>query len=198
MGEVVLVRHGETEWSRAGQHTGVSDVPLTPTGEEQARALRSALGFRTFALVLTSPLQRAARTAELAALPDPLPEPDLREWDYGSYDGRTTAEIRTQQPGWTVWDGGTPDGETAAEVGARADRVLDRVRAQLAEGDPSADVALVGHGHALRVLAARWLDLPAHCGCLFRLDTATVSVLSEEHSRPVIRRWNLAPGHAPA
>lgn len=198
MGEVVLVRHGETEWSRAGQHTGLSDIPLTPTGEEQARALRSVLSSRTFALVLTSPLQRAARTAELAGLPAPLPEPDLREWDYGSYDGRTTADIGKEQPGWTIWDGGTPDGETAAEVGARADRVLDRVRTQLAEADASADVALVGHGHALRVLAARWLDLAAPCGRLFRLDTATVSVLSEEHSRPVIRRWNLTPGNPPA
>lgn len=194
MGEVVLVRHGETQWSRLGKHTGRSDIPLTTTGEDQARALRSVLGRRSFALVLTSPLQRAVRTATLASLPAPLPEPDLCEWDYGSYDGRTTAEIGAERPGWTIWGGGTPDGETAEEVGDRADRVLDRVRAQLATANASDDVALVGHGHALRILAARWLDLPAPCGRLFRLDTATVSVLSEEHSRPVIRRWNLTPG----
>lgn len=191
MGEVVLVRHGETEWSRTGQHTGNSDIPLTRTGEEQAQALRSALRRRTFTLVLTSPLQRAARTAELAGLAMPLPDRDLLEWDYGSYDGRTTADIQRDRPGWTVWNGGTPDGETVEDVGARSDRVLGRVRTRLAELD--GDVALVGHGHALRVLAARWLELPADCGRLFRLDTATVSVLSEEHHRPALRRWNLSP-----
>jgi len=191
LGEVVLVRHGETEWSRTGQHTGNSDIPLTRTGEEQAQALRSALRRRTFTLVLTSPLQRAARTAELAGLAMPLPDRDLLEWDYGSYDGRTTADIQRDRPGWTVWNGGTPDGETVEDVGARSDRVLGRVRTRLAEFD--GDVALVGHGHALRVLAARWLELPADCGRLFRLDTATVSVLSEEHHCPALRRWNLSP-----
>jgi len=191
VGEVVLVRHGETEWSRAGRHTGSSDVPLTATGEEQARALGSLLRRRSFLLVLTSPLQRATRTAELAGLPPALPEPDLREWDYGSYDGRTTADISRERPRWTIWDGGTPDGETVEQVGARADRVLGRVRAQLASAD--GDVAVVGHGHALRVLAARWLDLPPACGRLFRLDTATMSVLSEEHHWPALRRWNVAP-----
>lgn len=191
MGEVVLVRHGETEWSRTGQHTGNTDIPLTRTGEEQALALRPLLRRRTFSLVLTSPLQRAARTAELAELPSPVPEPGLLEWDYGCYEGRTTADIRKERPGWTVWDGGTPDGESVAEVGARADRVLDRVRGQLKATD--GDVALVGHGHALRVLAARWLALSADCGRLLRLDTATISVLSEEHGWPALRRWNVSP-----
>lgn len=187
---MVLVRHGETEWSRTGQHTGRSDLPLTAIGEEQATALRPVLSRRTFGLALASPLTRAARTAELAGLPAMELEPALVEWDYGSYDGRTTVDIQRERPGWTVWNGGTPDGETAEAVGIRADRVLERVRRFQADDDR--DVALVGHGHALRVLAARWLGLPPVCGRLFQLDTATVSVLSEEHRCPVLRRWNLS------
>ncbi len=195
MGEVVLVRHGETEWSRTGQHTGRTDLPLTAAGEEQARALRSVLSRRSFGLVLSSPLSRAIRTAELAGLPPAVPEPDLLEWDYGSYDARTTAEIQQERPGWTVWEHGPADGETVAEVGARADRVLERVRRALARDDR--DVALVGHGHALRVLAARWLDLPPVTGRCFRLDTATVSVLSEEHHWAALRQWNVSPDGLP-
>lgn len=196
MSEVVLVRHGETEWSRTGQHTGRTDLPLTAAGEEQARALRTILARRTFGLVLSSPLERAIRTAELAGLPPVVPEPDLLEWNYGSYDGRTTAEIQQERPGWTVWGDGPPDGETVAQVGARADRVLERVRRALAGDD--GDIALVGHGHALRVLAARWIDLPPVTGRCFRLDTATVSVLSEEHHWAALRQWNLSPDGLPA
>ena len=195
MGEVVLVRHGETEWSRTGQHTGRTDLSLTPAGEEQARALRTILNRRTFGLVLSSPLARAIRTAELAGLPPAVPEPDLLEWDYGSYDGRTTADVQRERPGWTVWEDGPPDGETVAQVGARADRVLERVRRALAGDDR--DVALVGHGHALRVLAARWIGLPPITGRCLRLDTATVSVLSKEHHWAALRQWNLSPDGLP-
>ncbi|MDQ6649395.1 MAG: histidine phosphatase family protein [Actinomycetota bacterium] len=192
MGEVVLVRHGETEWSRSGQHTGRTDIALTPHGEQQARALRPMLEGRRFALVLVSPLARAWRTAELAGLPHPEPEPDLQEWDYGGYEGRTTAEIRRERPGWNLWTDGVPPGATmageqAGDVGERLDRVLARARAALGDGD----VALVAHGHSLRVTGARWVDLPAASGSLLALDTAAVCVLGFEHERAVIRQWNL-------
>lgn len=190
MGDVVLVRHGQTEWSKSGRHTGRTDVPLDSTGEQQAQALRPLLARRTFGLVLSSPLQRAVRTAELAGLPMPGLDPDLCEWDYGSYDGRTTTEIRSERPGWAVWDAGPPDGESLAEVGARADRVIERVR-QFQQTDDRA-VALVGHGHALRVLGVRWIDLPPATARLFRLDTATVSVLSAEHDWPALESWNVS------
>lgn len=181
-----LVRHGETEWARLGRHTGRTDVPLTDVGREQARALGRRLAEHRFALVLTSPLSRAAETAALAGYPSAGVDPDLREWDYGDLEGRLTADIRSERPDWTIWRGPWPGGETIAQVAARADRVVSRVRA--ADGD----VLLVAHGHLLRVLAARWLGLPATSGCLFSLGTASISVLGWERETPVIERWNEA------
>jgi probable phosphoglycerate mutase len=190
-GRVILARHGETEWSASGQHTGgKTDIPLTPHGEEQAKALgpllaRSLRG-RQPALALTSPLQRAARTAGLAGVPAE-PDPDLCEVDYGDFDGLTTPQIRVEHPGWTVWSGLLPHGETLTQVAERADRVLARVRAAL----PAGDVVLFGHGHLLRILAARWLELPPDGGRLLALNTATLSILGTEHGGPVLARWNL-------
>lgn len=184
MSEVVLLRHGETEWSATGRHTGTTDVPLTAAGREQARAVAPLLAGRDFVLVLTSPLGRAAETARLAGL-DAEVDPDLCEWDYGDVDGVTTAEMRAERPGWTVWDGPVPGGEQVDEVGRRADRLVERCRAA------GGDVALVGHGHHLRVLAARWVGLPAVAGRLLALSTATVSVLGWEREQPVLRRWNV-------
>jgi probable phosphoglycerate mutase len=195
MGELILVRHGETEWSRAGRHTGRTDLPLTPRGEAAAVALAGLLARRPVVATLTSPASRARRTAELAGLADPKPDPDLEEWDYGGYEGRTTAEITAERPGWKLWqDGvtcGDPDhpGETIEQVAARADTVLDRVRPLLADGD----VALVAHGHLLRILTARWLRLEPAAGRLFRLDTGTLSTLGTEHGEPVITSWNVPP-----
>ena len=183
--EVVLVRHGETEWSRSGRHTGRTDVPLTDRGRRQAQMLRGVLEGRRFAHVLTSPLSRAAETCRLAGYGEVAQVcDDLREWDYGAYEGRTTAEIRTEVAGWTVWSHAVPEGETAEQIGARADRVVATARAS--EGD----VALFGHGHALRVLAARWCGLAPRDGRLLALDPATVSVLGYERDKPVLRRWN--------
>jgi broad specificity phosphatase PhoE len=180
-----LVRHGETEWSKSGQHTGRTDVPLTEAGRAQAQQLRRKLGRRKFALVLSSPMSRALETARLAGFGGVVQlDPDLREWNYGQYEGLTTAEIRRAVPGWTVWTHPIPDGETADEVAARVDRVIARVRA--APGD----AALFAHGHLLRVLAARWLGLPPTDGRLFALDTATVSVLGWEREAGVVERWN--------
>ena len=191
MGELILVRHGETEWARDGRHTGRTDVPLTPRGEEKARALAPLLASRDFALVLVSPAQRARRTAEAAGLTDFETDERLWEWDYGAYEGRTTAEIRQDRPGWYLWRDGVVGGETVDQVGARVDGVLERVRPYLAEGD----VALVAHGHVLRVLTARWLGLPPSDGRLFKLSTGTLSGLATEHDVPVIDFWNLpAPG----
>jgi broad specificity phosphatase PhoE len=187
MGQIVLVRHGETEWSAAGRHTSSTDVPLTAEGERQATTLATALAGSSFAAVLASPRQRAWRTAELAGLAVTAIVDDLAEWEYGRYEGVTTAEIRQQRPGWDLWIDGCPDGESPAQVGARIDRVLARVRPLLADGD----VALVGHGHSLRVTGARWVGLPPSAGGLLRLDTATLSTLGHEHGRPVILRWNL-------
>ena len=182
---VVLVRHGETEWSRDRRHTGRTDVGLTPIGEEQARALGERLMGRPFCRVLVSPLARARDTCRIASLSGPIEEiDDLREWDYGDYEGRTTADIRTEAPGWTVWTGPMPGGESVEEVGTRADRVI----AALADVDGEA--ALVAHGHLLRVLAARWLGLLARDGRLLALDTATLSVLGWERETRVIRTWN--------
>lgn len=183
--EIWLVRHGETEWSAAGRHTGWTDVPLTEAGREQARALRGILGGRRFALVLTSPLSRARETCELAGLGSVCqPLGDLREWDYGAYEGRTTAAIRAERPGWTVWTGGVPDGETIEQVGARAAAVLALVE------NAGGDVALFSHAHFLRILAAVWLGLPPADGKLFRLDTASVSRLGWEHETRVLLTWN--------
>jgi probable phosphoglycerate mutase len=198
MGELILLRHGETEWSASGQHTGRTDIPLTARGEAAAAALAPALARRPIRAAFTSPASRAVRTAELAGLHDAKPDPDLQEWDYGGYEGRTTPQIQQDRPGWYLWrDGVIPGdaahpGETVAQVGARADAVLARVRPLLADGD----VALVAHGHILRVLTARWLELAPDGGRLFRLDTGTISALGTEHDYPVITAWNLPPSGA--
>ncbi len=194
MGELILLRHGETEWSRERRHTGRSDLPLTPAGEASARALAPALAARPIQAAFTSPAQRARRTAELAGLAA-KEDPDLQEWDYGGYEGRTTSGIRAERPGWYLWrDGVIPGdaahpGESAAEVGARADAVLTRVAPLLAGGD----VALVAHAHLLRVLTARWLLLGPAEGRLFRLDTGTLCTLGHEHGEPVMTSWNVPP-----
>ena len=182
---VVLVRHGETEWSRSGRHTGRTDVPLTEKGREDAERLSACLSVWQFAKVLTSPLRRAAETCGLAGLGERAEaRPDLREWDYGEYEGRTTPDIRQERPGWTLWTDGVPGGETGDEVGLRADRVIDEVRA--VEGT----VAIFGHGHMLRVLTSRWIDLPPSTGGRFALDAATISVLGYERETAVVVRWN--------
>jgi probable phosphoglycerate mutase len=185
MAQLWLIRHGETAWSLSGRHTGRTDVPLTPRGETQARLLARRIGRHPFALVLTSPLSRARETCRLAGhLERAVLEPDLLEWDYGEMEGRTTAEIRQELPGWSPWTGHMPGGETPEQVGARVDRVI--ARAAPIEGD----VALFAHAHVLRVLAARWLELPAVGGRYLALDTASLSVLGHEHERRVIRSWN--------
>ena len=184
---VVLVRHGATEWSVTGQHTGRTDLPLTDEGRDQAKRLAARLAREQFALVLVSPLVRARETARLTGF-DAVAEvePDLMEWDYGDYDGRTAADIRRDRPGWTPWEGGYPGGETLDDLAARADRVLARVRAV------DGDVALFAHGHILRVVAARWLEQPPIEAARYYLDTASVSVLGRERETPVIDRWNEA------
>ena len=198
MGEVVVLRHGQTEWSRSGQHTSVTDLPLLPEGEEQARALRAVLGDRAFAEVLVSPRERARRTAELAGLTPTSVDEDLVEMDYGGYEGRTTAEISAELGRtWSVWRdeplGGATPGETPADVGRRADRVLDRIRPRLDDGD----VALVAHGHVLRILTARWLGLPPEAGALFALPAGSYGTLGQEHARAVLTGWALrCPGWA--
>lgn len=182
---LVLVRHGQTEWSLAGRHTGRTDLELTASGEATATALAPALAGETFDLVLTSPRLRARRTAALAGFPEATVDDDLAEWDYGDYEGLTTPQIRESVPDWTIWDHPMPGGESAEEVGARLDRVVARVRAT--EGR-----ALVfAHGHSLRVLAARWLGLPVPDGRIFDLDTATYSVLGDDRGQPVVQRWNV-------
>jgi len=196
MGELIVLRHGETEWSASGQHTGRSDIPLTARGEAAAAALAPALARRQISAAFTSPATRAVRTAELAGLTDAKPDPDLWEWDYGGYEGLTTPQIQVQRPGWYLWrDGVIPGdaahpGETVGQVGLRTDSVLARVDPLLAEGD----VALVAHGHVLRVLTARWLHLDPDDGRLYRLDTGTFSTLGTEHGYPVIMTWNVPPG----
>ncbi|MEV0975228.1 histidine phosphatase family protein [Streptomyces sp. NPDC049915] len=192
MGDLLLVRHGETEWSLTGQHTSFTDLPLTTHGEEQAKSLAPLLSGRPFALALTSPLRRAVRTAELAGLLGAVPEPDLHEWDYGGYEGVATVDIHRTRPGWDLWTDGVPSGtgsrgESPEEVGRRADRVLSRVVPALTAGD----VVLVAHAHFLRVLTARRLGLPPSEGRLFQLATGTLSRLSTEHGRPVVAEWNV-------
>lgn len=183
--ELWLVRHGETEWSRDGRHTSTTDLPLTPKGEETGRLLAARLADADFGLVLTSPTRRAARTAELAGFPSATIDNDLVEWAYGDYEGLTTLEIRELVPGWTVWTHECPGGETAERVGARADRALVTI---LGSG---ADRALVfAHGHLGRVLTARWLGLTVPDGIMFRLDTATVSVLGWDKEHPALVSWN--------
>ena len=200
MGELLLIRHGETEWSRTGRHTGRTDVPLTARGREQAGALRPLLAGRRIALVLSSPLGRARETAELAGLPEAVLEPDLREWDYGGYEGLTTEEIRRTRPAWSLWSDGVPPGaegpgEDACAVAARVQRVLafaDRTLRGHGPEDPG-DVVLVAHAHALRVLTARRLGLPPSAGALFQLGTASLGSLGTEHDRPVLTGWNTVP-----
>lgn len=186
--EVVLVRHGETEWSRTGRHTGRTDIPLTERGREQVTGVGEVVKGRRFKLVLTSPLARAAETARLAGFGDVAEaRPELMEWDYGEYEGRTTIDIRKERPGWSLWRDGVPAGETGAEVGARVDKAIAELRAVGGDG------LVFAHGHVLRVLAARWLGLAPTEGRLFALDPATISVLGYERETPVIRIWNLAP-----
>ncbi|WP_326558432.1 histidine phosphatase family protein [Micromonospora sp. NBC_01796] len=186
MAEIVLIRHGETEWSAAHRHTSYTDLALNPAGERQARAVRDQLAGRRFAAVISSPRTRALRTAELAGLTVTTVDDNLAEWNYGDYEGRTTKEIQQERPGWNLWTDGCPDGESPEQVGGRLDRILNRATELLADGD----VALVAHGHSLRVAGARWIGLPASGGGLLRLDTATVSALGYEHDRRVILRWN--------
>ncbi|HET7355504.1 MAG TPA: histidine phosphatase family protein [Nocardioidaceae bacterium] len=182
--ELWLVRHGETEWSREGRHTSVTDLPLTESGVAVAKTLAERLDGLEFGLVLTSPRQRARRTAELAGFPGARVEPALAEWDYGDYEGLTSDQIRETVPGWTVWTHPCPSGETAEQVAARLDRVVAEVRGY------GGRALVFGHGHALRALAARWVGQPASDGRLFRLDTATVSTLGYERETPVVLRWN--------
>ena len=180
-----VVRHGATEWSRSGQHTGRTDLPLLPEGEEQARATGSLLANIDFSLVLCSPMQRARRTCELAGLLDrAVTDNDLQEWDYGDYEGVTTPTIRETVPGWTVWSGICPNGETIEQVSNRADRVIERVR------NESGNVIVFAHGHILRILTARWCELDPVEGRRFILDPATLSILGWERETPAIRQWN--------
>jgi probable phosphoglycerate mutase len=195
MGELILLRHGETEWSLDGQHTGRTDIPLTARGEAAAKALEPMLSRRDIVAVFTSPARRAVTTAAFAGLSNAQPDPDLWEWDYGGYEGLTTPQIQETRPGWYLWrDGVIPGdaahpGETIEQVAQRTERVLARVTPLLAEGN----VALVAHGHVLRVLTACYLRLPPADGRLFRLDTGTVSSLCTEHDEPVIASWNVPP-----
>jgi broad specificity phosphatase PhoE len=183
--QVWLVRHGETEWSASGQHTSRTDIPLTPLGERQAMALGKNLAGHTFALVLSSPLARARETCRLAGLGDSAEmTDDLREWDYGIYEGRRTADIRKETPGWTVWNSPIPGGESIEQVAQRTRRVIDR-----AVGAPG-DVALFAHAHVLRVLTACWLGLPPDAGRLLALGTASLNILGYERETRVISVWN--------
>jgi broad specificity phosphatase PhoE len=185
---VTLVRHGDTEWSLSGRHTGWTDIPLVESGRRQAKLLGRRLAGRSFAMVLSSPLSRALETCRLAGLGDAVTvDPDLREWNYGDLEGLTSDEIRRSMPGWTIWSGPVPGGETADEVGQRADRVIKRIV------PVDGDVAIFAHGHLLRVLTARWLGLPADHGALFELATATLSRLGWERERRVIELWNEPP-----
>lgn len=187
--EIWLIRHGRTEWSHTGRHTGRTDIPLDDVGEQQARAIAGILQGRTFDEVLVSPLARARATSRAAGLDDDHLDPDLLEWDYGAWEGRTTSEIRIElgEPDWTIWSAPIPEGEQAEDVEVRAQRVLRRVEPTIANGGT---VALVAHGHLLRILTAAWLGLPARAGRLWALEPATISVLGYEHEQRVIRRWN--------
>jgi broad specificity phosphatase PhoE len=185
--EIWLARHGETEWSRTGRHTGRTDVPLTAVGREEALALGRILGGRPFALVLSSPLSRALETCRLSGYAGEVQTTeDLLEWDYGAVEGRTSAAVRSERPGWTIWSGDVTLGETVEAVAARADRVIERAAAV------GGDVLLFAHGHVLRILTARWLGLEPRGGRLFALGTASLGVLGEENATRVIRVWNLS------
>jgi broad specificity phosphatase PhoE len=184
-GEVVLVRHGETEWTLSGQHTGRTDIPLTERGRKQARLLQPLLSTANFALVLSSPLQRARETCELAGLGSRMEiEPDLMEWDYGEYEGLTSKEIKRSAPNWMVFTDGCPSGETPEQVGARVDRLIHRIR------PVAGRVAVFAHGHLLRVFVARWIGFPPSAGQHFLLDTSTVGVLGYYQGVPAVKRWN--------
>ena len=189
---LVLVRHGETEWALAGRHTGRTDVGLTLNGLAAAGALAPRLGLLRLGPVWVSPARRARETATAAGLvaeaEADVVDPDLWEWDYGAYEGLTTMQIRESRPGWDLWDDGCPGGETIAQVASRADRVIEKVRAQTTGDEP--DVCLVAHGHLLRVLAARWLGFPADAGRYLALSPASISILGAERETPVIQRWN--------
>jgi probable phosphoglycerate mutase len=183
--KIYLVRHGETEWSLSGQHTGITDIPLTENGRKVAKLFEPLFAKANLALVLTSPLERARTTCELAGLGGKAQiDRDLMEWNYGEYEGLTTNEINAKSPGWLLFSDGCPGGESPGQVSSRVDRLIERVRA--ADGD----VALFAHGHILRVLAARWLGFSAGAGCHFLLDTATLSVLSYYRDIPAVKRWN--------
>jgi probable phosphoglycerate mutase len=183
--EIVVVRHGETDWSATGRHTSRTDLPLTDAGRERARALAAVLADRGFALVLCSPLLRARQTCELAGFPDVAQlDPDLREWDYGDYEGLTTAEIRESNPGWNLWRDGCPGGESPAEVRERAERALKRLR------EAGGDALVFAHGHILRVLSASWLDMEVAAGARFALDAGGVGVLGYERETEILRQWN--------
>ena len=187
-GNVVLVRHGETEWSRDGRHTGRTDLPLTEEGQRHADALAAPLRAWQFALVLTSPLRRAVETCRLAGYGAQAQlRPELMEWDYGRYEGLTSRQIAAQNPGWSLWRDGGPEGETPADVGRRVDRVIAEIRRA------AGDALIFAHGHVLRVLAARWLGEPPAGGRHYALQTAALSVLGYEHENTVICRWNLPP-----
>ena len=187
MPELWLVRHGETEWSLSGAHTGRTDLPLTVAGREQAAALSRYLAGRHFALVLSSPLARAWDTCRMAGFGDRAAiDPNLKEWDYGDYEGRTTPEIQNESPGWNLWSDGPANGETIQQVAARAEAVIARA------SEAAGDALLFGHGHILRILAARWLGLPPNGGRLLALGTASVSRLGHEHETRVIATWNVS------
>lgn len=194
-----LLRHGETEWSRSGQYTGLTDLPLTAHGEEQALSARPALAGRVFDLVLSSPSQRALRTAELAGFPEPIIEPLAHEWDYGDYEGVNSAEVRRKRPGYLIWQDGVPGGETIEQVAARADAVIARVLSPQPAGPAAGPAAgrvvdnalIVAHGHFLRVLTARWLGLPATKGRHFVLGTAKLCTLGWDKRTPAIEQWGL-------
>ena len=190
--EIWLIRHGETEWSRSGAHTGRTDLPLTAAGRDNAVAIGRWLNGRAFALVLSSPMERARDTCRVAGYGDAAHvDANLCEWDYGDYEGRTTPDIQTERPARSLWRDGVPNGETIEQVAARAEAVL--ARALAADGD----TALFAHGHILRILTARWLQLDPRCGSLFALSTASVSTLGYERETRVISCWNLLPSASP-
>jgi broad specificity phosphatase PhoE len=184
-GDVLVVRHAETEWSRSGRHTGRTDIPLTDAGRAAARAMRPRLTHRPFGLVLVSPLRRARETCELCGLGDRAePCDDLKEWDYGAYEGLTSEQIHRERPDWVLWRDGCPQGESPAQVGARVDRVIARLRGLRGEA------ALFSHGHLLRVLGARWVELAPREGARLLLSAGAVSVLGYEHETAALSRWN--------
>ena len=197
MGDVILIRHGATEWSRDGRHTSYTDLPLLPEGETQVHALAPLLAQRDIGLTLCSPMRRARDTAKLAGLDPVRIDEDMHEWDYGGYEGISTVEIHRTRPGWNLWADGVPPGpdghpgETPGQIGARADRVLATVDAALRSS--SQDVALVAHAHFLRVFTARYLGLPPAAGALFMLATGTMSRLGAEHEQPAVASWNERP-----